>query len=461
MFEKRLDLAVIGAGITGLAAAHRFVEASPQSAVMVFESSERPGGKILTARFAGAEVELGADAFLNRLPWATDLANRLGLSDRLIHPATSKAEVFVDGRLRPLPAGPVLGLPTSIAAALDAGLISRGQAARANAMDRLLPKTRLHQDRTVAAAVGARLGEQLVNNLTDPLLSGIYAGDASRLSLRSAAPQLFEFMLRNRSLLKGLAALGPRLDSTPVFSSFQGGMSKLVEALTASLGDRLRCESEVAAITRGANGYAILFKDGRTVEASSVLITVPAPAAASMLEGLSAPISEELSRILYASVAIISLAYPANAFSRRPTTSGVLVQRKAGKLISACTFTSSKWASGAPQDPFLLRCSTGRIDDERWQSMSDASLIEKAHQDLRTIIDISSDPIDSIVTRWPSSFPQYEVGHAERIAAIQREVSRLPGIFITGAAFEGVGIPACIRQGADTAEQAARYLEMC
>ncbi len=444
-------IAVIGGGITGLATAWYLQQAG--ATVTVLEASPRAGGKIRTDELAGVPVEAGPDTFLARVPWAVDLCRELGLDGELIAPATGKAFLWTGGRLAALPARQVLGVPTALRPLLASGVLSRAGVARA-ALDLALPPSRFGPDPSVAEVVGRRMGHEVVERLVEPLVGGINAGRADRLSLAATARSIADGAARNRSLVLGLRR-APPAPAGPVFLGLTGGLQRLVDALAARLGD-VRLGAAVSCLTRDdAGGYRLELAGGDRVEADGVVVTVPSYAAAGLLAELSPAAATALAAIRHASVVTVTLAYPPSVLARPPEGAGMLVPRVDGRLLTACTWSTSKWPALAESGMVMLRASAGRDGDERAMDMDDDEVVRRVHDELAEAMGVQGRPKDSFVTRWPNGFPQYDVGHRARVTSIEAALDAdAPGVVVAGAAYRGLGIAACIEQ----ARQAAATL---
>jgi oxygen-dependent protoporphyrinogen oxidase len=444
----RRHVAVVGGGIAGLAAAHELASADVD--VTVLEASARVGGKIRSEPFAGATLDTGPDAFLARRPEAVALCEELGVADELVAPATTAASVWSRGRVRPLPAGLVLGVPTDVGALARSGILSPWGTARA-ALEPLLPGSALPGDRdeAVGALVRRRLGGEAAARLVDPLLGGINAGDTDRLSLEATAPQLTGAARSGRSLVRRLRSSAPATGEGPLFLTPAGGLQRLVQALAARLrerGARLETGAEATALDPADGGYR-LRAGGRSVTADGVVLAVPAGAAAGLLASCLPSVAATMAAVEHASVVLVALAYaPGDAGALRG--SGFLVPRPERRLMTACTFTSSKWAHLARPERVLLRVSAGRAGDDRAMAMDDDDLVARVRVELRSALGITATPREVRVTRWPASFPQYAPGHVRRMdVAAQVLRSALPGVGLAGAALGGIGVPACIGSG--------------
>ncbi|MYW64100.1 protoporphyrinogen oxidase [Streptomyces sp. SID8379] len=464
--ETVRDVLVIGGGIAGLAAAHRVLDQRPGVRVTLLESSERLGGKLRAGEIAGARIDLGAESMLARRPEAVGLAREVGLGDRLQPPSTATASIWTRDALRPMPKGHVMGVPGTAEAL--AGVLSDEGLARIEE-DADLPVTPIGDDIAVGEYVAARLGREVVDRLVEPLLGGVYAGDAYRISLRSAVPQLFEEARRHTSLTEAVRAIQARTpqsaaEPAPVFMGIEGGIGTLPQAVADAVRDRggeillgeravqLGARGTVRATTDDGSStgtreplWRVVTESGRTFHAAQVIVALPAPAAASVLRTASPMAAQELRGIEYASMALITLAYRKSE-ANLPPGSGFLVPPVDGRTIKAATFASHKWGWIEEENPdlVLVRTSVGRHGDDKDLARDDAELVDIARRDLREAVGLTATPVDAHVTRWQDGLPQYPVGHAERVARIREHIAGLPGVSVCGAAYDGVGIPACI-----------------
>ncbi|MGW7270000.1 protoporphyrinogen oxidase [Streptomyces sp. NPDC054864] len=437
---------VIGGGIAGLAAAHRLLGTGAR--VTVLEASDRLGGKLLPGEIEGVRVDLGAESMLARRPEAVALAREVGLADRLQPPATASAAIWTRGALRPMPKGHVMGVPGDASAL--AGVLS-DEGLRRIEQDRELPPTEVGDDVAVGEYVAARLGREVVDRLVEPLLGGVYAGDAYRISMRSAVPQLFEAARTHASLTEGVRDIQARAarnqQTGPVFMGIEGGVGQLPLAVAESVraqGGQIRTGTPVTELRRTPDGWQVSTPE-QTIDADAVVVAVPAYAAAALL-GVEAPAAAaELAGVEYASMALMTLAYRRSEIDL-PEGSGFLVPPVDGHTIKASTFASRKWGWIAEEDPDLLvlRTSVGRYGESEILKCDDAELIELSRHDLRAATGLDAAPVATRVTRWHDGLPQYPVGHHARVARVREHVSKLPGLAVCGAAYDGVGIPACI-----------------
>lgn len=437
---------VIGAGVAGLAAAHRALARGAR--VTVLEATDRVGGKLLPGEIAGLRVDLGAESMLARRPEAVGLAREVGLGDRLQPPATATASIWTRDALRPMPKGHVMGVPGT-AAALS-GLLSAEGLARIE-RDAGLPPTEVGDDVAVGEYVAARMGREVVDRLVEPLLGGVYAGDAYRLSLRSAVPQLFAAARAHDTLTAAVQALQAKAaeagQTGPVFLGIEGGVGTLPLAVADSVrarGGEILTRTPVSELRRDGTGWRVTAGD-RTLRADAVVVAVPAPAASALLRAEAPAAAAELAAVEYASMALITLAYR-RADATLPDGSGFLVPPVDGRTIKAATFASQKWGWVGAEDPDLLvvRTSVGRHHETEILQRDDAGLVQVARRDLRAATGLDAEPVATRVTRWTDGLPQYPVGHHARVARVREHIAKLPGLAVCGAQYDGVGIPACI-----------------
>jgi oxygen-dependent protoporphyrinogen oxidase len=447
MREVQGQVVVIGAGIAGLAAAHRLLERGAR--VTVLEASDRVGGKLLPGEVAGARVDLGAESMLARRPEAVALARDVGLADRLQPPATATASLWTRGALRPFPKGHVMGVPGTASAL--AGVVSEEGLARIE-RDAELPRTEVGDDVAVGEYVAERLGREVVDRLLEPMLGGVYAGDAYRISMRSAVPQLFQVARTHASLTEGVRELQAKAAAAqqtgPVFMGIRGGIGTLPLAVADSVrarGGEILTRTPVTELRRTPEGGWQVRSGEREWLADAVVLAAPAPAAARLLRAENPAAAAELDGVEYASMALITLAYRRSG-AALPDGSGFLVPPVDGRTIKASTFASQTWGWIADENPDLvvLRTSVGRYGETEILQRDDTGLVEVSRKDLKAAAGLDATPVATRVTRWDDGLPQYPVGHHARVARIREHVARLPGLAVCGAAYDGVGVPACI-----------------
>jgi len=450
---------VVGAGIAGLAAAYRLHEAAPACRVTVLEGSPSVGGKLALGEVGGLAVDVGAEQLLLRRPDALELVHAVGLGGEVVHPAATGAGVLARGRLRRLPPGQLMGIPTDLRGLAASGIVSLPGLARVP-LDRLLPRTAVTDDVAIGRYVAARLGREVVDRLVEPLLGGVYAGHADELSLDAALPQLSGAVRVERSLLRGASqVLGSTSPSQarPVFGSVRGGLGRLPGAIVRAGGLRVRTSAMVRELRRTPDGWRLVVgsaRDPEAVRADAVVLAVPGAPAARLLQPVAPEAALELGTIEYASVAVVTLALPLASLRGRLRGTGFLVPPVEGRTIKAATYASSKWswlgeAGSAAGDPSrggvaVVRASVGRHREVGDLQHSDDELVRLAVDDLVNILGTPLHPVDALVTRWGGGLPQYTVGHLERVARIRRSVAEHPGLAVCGAAYDGLGVPACV-----------------
>ncbi|KOV77056.1 protoporphyrinogen oxidase [Streptomyces sp. NRRL WC-3723] len=426
--------------------------------VTVLEAGDRVGGKLLPGEIAGVRVDLGAESMLARRPEAVALAREAGLGELLQPPATATASIWTRGALRPMPKGHVMGVPGTAAALL--GVLSDEGLARIE-RDADLPRTEIGDDVAVGEYVAARLGREVVDRLVEPLLGGVYAGDAYRISMRSAVPQLFQAARTHASLTEGVreiqAKAAAQQQTGPVFMGIAGGVGRLPLAVADSVrarGGEILTGTPARELRREAAGGWRITAGERVLHADAVIVAVPASAAAALLRAESPGAAAELAAVEYASMALITLAYRRADLSL-PEGSGFLVPPVDGRTIKASTFASQKWGWIAEEDPdvVVLRTSVGRYGETEVLGRDDADLVEVSRHDLREATGLAAAPLRTRVTRWTDGLPQYPVGHHARVARVREQIAKLPGLAVCGAQYDGVGIPACIAGAYAAADQ--------
>jgi oxygen-dependent protoporphyrinogen oxidase len=480
--EKKKDphIVIIGGGITGLSAAYYsmqlFHEAGMTPRVTLLESTDRFGGKIQTLRRDGYVIERGPDSFLARKWPMTELATELGIEQELTPQSITGKNTFIlkRGKLHRIPQGLVLGVPTEWKPFLTSNLISWRGKARA-ALDLVLPARRTNEDESLGGFLRRRLGSEVVDFVAEPLLSGIYAGDADALSLMATFPQFREVEQKFGSLILGLhrntgasgnpttsASTLPKHALGSTFLSFRRGLSSITEKLEEVLrarGVHLRTHALVHSIRSEHTDLAqvsVSLENGERLDASIVIVTTPP----STLHRLMPEVQETniFADMAYASVANIVLAYKLDEMTTPLNGSGFVVPRTEGRLITACTWTSSKWGHTAPDNRVLIRCYVGRIDDVRWQQMNDRELSDAVRRDLEDIMGIRATPEFIDINRLHQSMPQYGIGHLHKVNNLRMALSKKnPAVFVTGAGYEGVGLPDCIQQAKKTVLQSLKF----
>ena len=473
----RPTVVVIGGGIAGLSAAWT-LSADTALRVIVFEAEARPGGKLQSRDMGGRAVDVGPDAFVARRPEAVALCTELGLHDELVAPGSRRAYVWARQRLRPLPAGLALGVPTRLGPLARSGILSGAGLARV-AADALRPgpsgtargtgagvATGAGPDESVAS-ITDRLGPEVTARLADPLIGGIHAGDTRRMSAAAVFPALLDAARQGGSLMRALRAATdgpatPEQPDAPVFFSLRGGVAGLVDRLADALvarGVELRTSDAAReiALHRGTGADDTLGAGLRppwtvagahdAVAADAIVLATPAPVAGALLARVDTAAAVILRGVAHASVAVVTMRLRRADVDRALDGTGFLVPRVDGGLITACTWLSTKWPHLERPGEVLLRASVGRAGDDRHDAMDDTALTRHVLDELGPLSRVRPDPVEVGVTRFAHAFPQYDVGHLGRVDDLERALAPLPAIAVAGAALRGVGIPACIASG--------------
>jgi len=448
---------VVGGGIAGLSAALEVRALRPGAEVVVLEASERLGGKVAVSEVGGVAVDEGADSMLTRVPDGLALVRSAGLAAELVSPSAAQAAVWSRGRLHPLPSGTLLGLPTDLAALARSELLSAAGLARVP-LDLVLRGAAVAEDVSVGTLVARRFGREVVERLVDPLLGGVYAGRADDLSLRATLPQLVSHVARSRSLLRAAVAARRATPPTdgPMFASLPGGLGRLPAGVARAAGADVRLGTTVRELSRTPTGWRLTTgstADPRRIEADAVVLAVPAAPAARLLAGTID--TTDLAALQYASVAIVTLVLDG------PTPgqgSGYLVPAVDGRTTKAVTFTSRKWGHGGGS-PAVVRASVGRSGEARVLQRDDPELVALVLTELAEVVGPLPRLVDSRVVRWGGGLPQYAVGHLDRVRRTRDAVAAHPGLAVAGAAYDGVGVPACARSGREAARVAVRHDE--
>ena len=491
--QRSRRIAVLGGGISGLAAAYTLTRARQVGAPIeefLIEANDRLGGLIRSDRVEGFIVEGGPDSFLTQKPEAAALCRELGLGDSLLGSNDRERRTYIlyRGRLVPLPDGLMLLVPTRIWPIVTTTLLPL-HSKLAIAVERFTFSPNENRqgsaDESVAVFVTRHFGRAMLENIADPLLAGIFGGDSTVLSVRSALPQLYEMERKYGSLTRAamearrqrceeaqtivpeagatLAANPLSAQSPPLFMTLGGGLEQMVDVLRKRLeAFRVHLRHRVIAIERSpdpiARTYQIRCEGGDAYEADGVVLALPTYECSRLLATLDSPLAESLKAIPYASVLTVALGYEAGECGHLPPGFGFLVPRKERRRLLACTFVHNKFSHCAPPGRGLLRCFLGGTRDPEVLRFGDDEIISMVRQELDAILKLSTPPLFYRIYRWPSSMPQYVVGHEERLKTIQRRIEMLRGLFLAGNAYSGIGISDCIRTGKAAAERA---IESC
>jgi len=454
-------IAIVGGGISGLAAAFALEErrrAGDALEFVVYESGPRFGGVLFTEQVEGCLIEAGPDSFLTEKPWAADLCRRLGIEDQLIgsNDADRKTYILVKGKLVPMPDGLMFMVPTQLSPAILSSLFSPATKLRV-AREWWYPARVSNGDESVAALVERHYGAEMVDRLADPLLAGVYGGEAAQLSVRAVLPRFVEMESKYGSLGRGMLAARKNvkrsLPAPSIFSSLKGGMQQLGEALVAKLpAEALRANSPVQAVQRQDRGW-VVSAGYASDQFDAVIVATPASAAAVLLEIASAELASELRAISYSSSVTVALGFDQNVRVALPPGFGFLVPRREGKRLLAATFVHNKFPHRAPKDIAVVRCFLGGSRDEQVLQLTDENILNIVRDELRQILGVKADPLFTRLYRWKGAMAQYTVGHLERLQRIEGLVKPLPGLALAGNAYRGIGVPDCIRSGEAAVQQ--------
>ncbi len=460
---------VIGGGVSGLATAWHLSRAGCAGRpleVTLLEATEHVGGWIRTVDVGALTgrptqpVDVGPDSLLVRAPAVSGLLGELGLAGARRPPSGAGAYIWVRGGLHRLPRSSVFGVPDSPLRLARSGLVSPLGMLRA-AADLVLPRSRLGDDPSIAELLRPRLGGEVFANLVEPMLGGVHAGRADRLSACSAVPEVFAVAGRHRSILRAVRRLEPRTGAGPALAGFEGGMVVLVEALARTAceaGVRVRTSSPVAALERDGAGYRVLLDGGEVLAAERVVLAVPAHGAAALLRPVAAAAAAAAAQIRYAGVATVSLVYDRERFtatSQLPPGTGFLVPPNQGRLLVGCTWLTAKWPQPPDAQTVVIRAMVGRDGDARWAALDDveleAAIVGELCEAMAMPRQVLQDPLTRIVRRMPNALPQYTIGHSARLAAIEEDLAGAPGLVLTGAGYRGLGLAACLTSAEQTA----------
>lgn len=466
---RTLHVAVVGGGISGLAAAHRLrCLLGPGARITVVEQADRLGGKLRTAEVGGRRYDVGAEAFLHRRPEARELVTELGLGEQVVHPTRSPSAIRAAGELRSIPAHTLMGVPASVEAVRQ--VLSPAGLRRVEA-EPTLPPIRLDgADVSVGALLRARFGPEVPDRLVGPLLGGVYAGRADGLGLRATMPQLATALDSGVGSLLAAAATTmpappqPHGKSEPVFGTLAGGLSTVVERLVEAAAAEVRLGLPVRAIIRREHDWRLEIGTPtapEVLDVDGVVLAVPAPSARKLLADVAPAAAKEYAKVELASMAVVALALPPG--TELPDRSGTLLaegERHADGTpftAKAFTYSSRKWAHLAGE-PVLVRGSVGRHGDVGVLQRDDEDLVQAVRDDLRELTGVTAAPVDALVTRWGGGLPQYGVGHLDVVRGIEDAVAEVPGLAVAGATLHGVGIPACIATGDAAAARVAAHV---
>jgi oxygen-dependent protoporphyrinogen oxidase len=457
-----IRIAIIGGGISGLSAAFALEGHRRTGTVeyVLYESSPQFGGVLRTEHTQGCIVEAGPDSFLTEKPWAADLCSALGLGDQLIgsNDSERKTYILVRGRLIPMPDGLMFMVPTKILPTARSPLFSWSTKIRMVRELRTPPRA-VDADESVASMVERHYGAEMVDRLADPLLSGVYGGEAASLSVRAVLPRFAEMERNHGSLGRAMLIARKKMPrannqpAPPLFTSLKNGMQQLTETLASRLNPAsLLANAHVQSIQPQAGGWTVP-AGLKSAGFDAVILALPAHAAAQLLAACSPDLSAELAAIGYSSSITVGLCYDRSVRESLPPGFGFLVPRGEGKRLLAATFVHNKFPHRAPQDRALLRCFFAGSNAENVWQLSDDAIIAVVRNELQQILGLRAVPLFARVYKWKSAMAQYGVGHLERLDRIERLRQQLPGLVLAGNGYRGIGVPDCVRSGQEAAKQ--------
>ena len=453
-------IAVIGAGISGLSAAYALEKARQSGASLeyvLFESSSRLGGVLVTEHIQDCLLEAGPDSFLTEKPWASDLCRELGLQDQLIgsNDHERKTYILCKGRLVEIPDGLMFMVPTKIVPTLLSSLFSARTKLRM-AQEWFHPPHKADGDESVASMVERHYGGEMVDRLADPLLSGVYGGNASELSVRAVLPRFAAMEAQYGSLGRAMLAARAKMptssnSSRPLFTSLKNGMQQLVDALVSQLQTSALHINRAVISLQLRNEDWIVSSADTSNQFDGIILATPAHVASRLLDPIESRLASELGAIDYTSSVTINLGYDERVRSSLPPGFGFLVPRSEGRRMLAATFVHNKFPHRAPPDRALLRCFIGGKDNANTSDLPDEEIIRIVRHELQQIVGIAAEPLFARVYRWNSAMAQYGVGHLERLERIESLLKELPGLALAGNGYRGIGVPDCVRSGSDAA----------
>ncbi|WP_442599093.1 protoporphyrinogen oxidase [Neobacillus sp. D3-1R] len=470
--EDIKKVVVVGGGITGLTAAYYLQKVAREKnlplEIKLIEASHRLGGKMQTIVQDGFTIERGPDSFLARKQSMSRLVKDVGLEDKLIRNTAGKSFVLVNQRLFPMPGGSIMGIPTQIAPFLTTGLFSIPGKLRA-AADFFLPKSNPKEDQGLGGFFRRRLGDEVVENLIEPLLSGIYAGNIDQLSLMSTFPQFYQVEQKYRSLILGMrksttlspSNSNPEKKNKGIFLTLTTGLQSLTDRMEESLEPHsvLKGYKVEKIIKMESHKYELELNNGEILLADSVVVCVGHHIAQSIFSQYE--FFNVFKDMPASSVATVAMAFPKEAIVKDIDGTGFVVSRNSDYSITACTWTHKKWPHTTPEGKVLLRCYVGRAGDETIVDLSDDQITKIVLDDLNKTMNIKMEPDFSIVTRWKDTMPQYIVGHKQRVETVKNAMQKeLPGVFLAGSSYEGMGLPDCVDQGENAVQQVLDFLKL-
>lgn len=469
--ERKKKVVIIGGGITGLTATYYLQKEAKEKGLLLdiklIEATHHLGGKIQTVVKDGFVIERGPDSFLARKQSASRLAKEVGMENDLVNNTAGKSYVLVKGRLYPMPGGSIMGIPTEIAPFITTGLFSPMGKLRA-AADFILPRSNPAEDQALGMFFRRRLGDEVVENLIEPLLSGIYAGDIDKLSLMSTFPQFYQVEQKYRSLVIGMKKstpqqpkkTGEKKESKGIFLTFKNGLQSFIDTIEKKLEPNSVMKGyRVETIDKTESGYEVKLNGDEIIHADSVIMSVPHHVTQSIFS--QHRLFDTFKEMSSTSVANVALAFSEEAIEKDIEGTGFVVSRNSDHTITACTWTHKKWPHSTPKGKVLLRCYVGRPGEEAVVDLSDDEITKIVLDDLNKTMNITTEPEFVVISRWKDSMPQYTVGHKERIKMVTTSLqAELPGVFIAGSSYGGLGLPDCIDQGEEVVQKVLTFLNL-
>ncbi|GAB3299502.1 protoporphyrinogen oxidase [Epidermidibacterium keratini] len=451
---RRCDVLVIGAGVSGLAAARDIQRAQPELDVQIIDVAPQAGGKLRSGELAGVRIDLGAEAVIARRPEGLALIEDLALGEQVHHPGPGAAQVLGSGGPVGLPADTLMGVPSSVESVAASGVLSDAGLQR---LESAVAGGELGDDASVAEVIGGQLGSEVVDRLVEPLLAGVYAGRADRLSLRATIPPLWAALQHSSNVIDAVGAVrrNSPSQSGPVFATVDGGIGSLPAAMISRDDLAVSLGTAARSIERTADGFAVAVgavPEHRAIQAGQVVVATQPQKASRLLADVAPLASRELADVATSSMAVIALAFRRSDLDAAPSASGLLIPVSAGTAVKAFTFVTTKWPH-LTDDYVIVRASIGRVGEDVVLQRDDTELVESARADLAALTGITAAPVDAVVQRWAGSLPQYDVGHLARVERIRAAVDAVPGLAVAGATYDGVGIPGCLNSAAYAAQQ--------
>ena len=463
-------IAVIGGGISGLAAAYSLEEMAQRKgksiSITLFEKNNRIGGNILTERVGDFLIEGGPDCFLSEKPWAIQLCEWLGMGESLLRTNDEYRRTYIywKGRLRELPEGIMLMIPTRFFPLLKSDLFSLAGKLRMG-MELFIPKRKSGGDESLSEFVRRRLGQEIVERVAEPLVAGVHAENPDTMSIKSRFPRFVQMEEEYGSLIKGMLTKRRRMLNSEngkpkwtMFMTLKNGLDELPLTIVKALKmTTIITNKEVSEINK-VSGYKIYLKNGDTIDADVVIFATPSYETGRLLRVLNSSISDQLITIPYVSTATISLAYKKDSISHPMNGFGFLVPRVENRRIMGASWVSRKFSYRTPDDSILIRCFIGGSRNEELVSLDDKDMLKMIKEELKDIMGISAEPILTRIYRWEKAMPQYTIGHDERVSRIEESILKYPDIFVTGSAYRGGGISECIKNAQLTAESVLNHI---